>query len=376
MKRNASISRALNLPLALSLGALLASPLGSAAQAEPRPLDPELIRARCEVVHRIEDQSVLFGHVVDGRTGTALPGGKVYLRWVMSQGAADSTIHRASTDAADGAFIFCDLPQRTRITAWADALGHASQPVELFFDGGETTRQDLEVAFRRSFGGVAGRLIDASTGQPIEAAAVLIPRADDASAITDHGGAFRFPELPTGRYEATIHHVAYGEPTLMVEVSAGRTTHLEVRLTPEPIALEPIAVAVSSRPQWLENNGVYHRQDRSLGQFVSPEEIAERPWRRFSQLLGEVPGVQIYRVCNPHCEQIVRMAGTTRTGCRPEFYVDGRRLVFRERWIDLDGLAPSSDLAAVEVYRSIAETPPQFYGLCGSVVIWTKRGTG
>ncbi len=369
VKRNASISSALGL-----FGVAL--PLGAVAQAETRPLDPELIRARCEVVHRIEDQSVLFGHVVDGRTGMALPGGKVYLRWVTSQGVADSTIHRAQAEAVDGAYIFCDLPQGARLTAWAHALGHASQPVELFFEGGETTRRDLEVAFQRAFGGVAGRLIDASTGEPIEAAAVLIPRADDASAVTDNGGAFHFPELPTGQFEATIRHVAYGQPTLMVEVSEGRTTHLEVRLTPEPIALEPIAVAVSSRPQWLENNGFYHRQNRSLGQFVSPEDIAERPWRRFSQVLSDVPGVRIFRVCNPHCEQIVRMTGTTRRSCRPEFYIDGRRLVFREAWIDLDGLASSNDLAAIEVYRSIAETPPQFYGLCGSVVIWTKRGTG
>jgi hypothetical protein len=45
----------------------------------------------------------------------------------------------------------------------------------------------------------------------------------------------------------------------------------------------------------------------------------------------------------------------------------------------LDDLVPASDVAAVEVYRSPAEVPPEFNGPnagCGVVVIWTRRGGG
>ena len=71
------------------------------------------------------------------------------------------------------------------------------------------------------------------------------------------------------------------------------------------------------------------------------------------------------------------MAGSTQVGCIPVFYIDGQRisqLTNPNGTIDLDMLVFGQDLAAVEVYRGIAQTPAQFYGRCGSVVIWTRRG--
>ena len=59
-----------------ALAALAAFSTPLAAQ-----LDPALIRARCEVVHQIPDQSIIYGQVVDGRSGTTLPGSIVTLTW-------------------------------------------------------------------------------------------------------------------------------------------------------------------------------------------------------------------------------------------------------------------------------------------------------
>ncbi len=70
------------------------------------------------------------------------------------------------------------------------------------------------------------------------------------------------------------------------------------------------------------------------------------------------------------------MTTTTRTACTPTFYVDGRKMNLQTREVDLDAIASTQDLAAVEVYRGISQTPPEFYGLCGSIVIWTRRGRG
>jgi hypothetical protein len=170
--------------------------------------------------------------------------------------------------------------------------------------------------------------------------------------------------------------VAYGEPNVEVTVSPGSTTHLEIRLAPVAIEMEPIAVTIAVRPQWLEGNGFYNRQESGLGQFVTPDDIEIQRSRRFSEILRNLPGVQLRRVCNPHCVQIVSMTTTTRTRCWPTFYVDGRKMAFQTAEVDLDGIASTQDLAAVEVYRGISQTPPQFFGLCGSIVIWTRRGAG
>jgi len=350
------------------------------AVAEPvaAQMNPELIRAQCEVVHEVVDQSILYGVVMDGRSGTPLPGSTVHLSWVTGRGSQDSTVNRAATETQDGAYIFCDVPQNTRLVAWAVAVGLASPTAEFYFDGGESTHADLEVALRSVTGRVSGIVLDAVTGGPVEAATIVVPFAD-ISALTDSQGRFRIDDIPVGVHDAQIHHIAYGDPSLQFTVSSTVSAHVTVRLDPQAIALEPISVQVQHRAVWLERTGFFDRVERQLGQFVTPEEVDMRPWRRFAEVLREVPGVNIRQVCVPHCSVVISMAGATQTGCTPTFYVDGRQVRLRpddRGTIDLDSVIFGLDLAAVEVYRGIAQTPAQFYGRCGSVVIWTKRGAG
>jgi hypothetical protein len=345
-----------------------------AATLTAQELSPDLIRTRCEAVHSIENQAVVFGYVVDGRTETPLPGSTVHLSWVVPRGVADTTRHEVETEAADGAYIFCDVPQRTALVAWADALGRASGRTDLWFEGGETERRDLRFTFERALGALAGRVVDATTGEPIQAATIQI-REEDQAAVTDPDGRFRLDGVSAGAFEATIGHVAYGEPTVEVSVAPGSTTQVEIRLAPVAIELDPIAVTIAVRAQWLESNGFYARQESSLGQFVTPRELESQRSRPFSEILRNVPGVRFRRVCSPHCVYRVSMTTTTRTACTPTFYVDGRKMAFQTREVDLDAITSTQDLAAIEVYRGISQTPPQFFGLCGSIVIWTRRGT-
>ncbi|MGH7540587.1 MAG: carboxypeptidase regulatory-like domain-containing protein [Gemmatimonadota bacterium] len=355
--------------------ALAALPARTLAQTEPPPFDPDQIRARCSSVHAIDDQSLVFGYVLDARTGTPLPGSVVHLSWKSLHGVADTTLNHAQAETVDGAYIFCDVPQRTQLTAWADALGRSGGRTGLWFTGGESERHDFVLSLAPAVGGLAGRLVDQQTGAPIEAAHIEVA-AVDADALTDAGGRFRFTHMPGGTFEAAVRHVAYGRSTLSFVVEPGRTTHLEIRLSPEPIAVDPIEVTIDMRPQWLEQQGFYERAGRGFGEFVTPEAIRQNPWRRFSEVLRGVPGVHISNVCRPQCSQVIQMS-TTGSACTPTFYVDGHKMTtVRERVVDLDALAPSGDLQAVEVYRGISQTPPQFYGLCGSIVIWTKRGSG
>lgn len=355
---------------------------GLHAQEERAPdVDPDLLRSRCEVVHPIPEQSILYGYIVDAQSGTPLPGGTVHLRWVARRGVADSTIYRAEAESPDGAYIFCDVPQGVRINAWADAAGRSGGVTDVFFRGGETERRDIHVGFERRTGAIYGLLEDADTGRPIQGATITIP-ASAVSALSDRNGRFIIDELTTGTHELTVAHLAYGTPALSVVVEPGGNTHADIRLEPRAIALEPISVAVKMRPQWLETRGFYERMERGLGQFVTPEDIAMSPLRRFSEILENVQGVEVEGgACSPRCDPDVRMALTTTSAesCRPEVYLDGKRLTGPAGggtgW-DLDVFAHPTDLAAIEVYRGISETPVEFYGRCGSIVIWTKRGAG
>ena len=354
---------------ALAAAAILPGPVLSA-----QDLDPLLIRAQCRSVHDIEDQSLIYGVVTDRRSGTALPGSNVHLAWRTPSGISDTVRNHVETHSANGVFVFCDVPQNTALMAWADAAGSEGEREEFFFEGGESERRDLYVSFRRVTGAFAGQLLDAETGAPIEAARIRFP-GTDREALSDRDGRFRVTEAPIGIVEARIQHIGYGSPVISVEVEPLQTTHMEIRLAPAAIEVEPLTVTIDVRPQWLEASGFYLRQERGLGQFVTPTDLERTPFRRFSEVLRKVPGVDIRNVCRPHCYQVIRMSTQSSVACPPTFYVDGKKMTtVREEIIDLDALAPNGDIAAVEVYRGISQTPAQFYGRCGSIVLWTLRG--
>jgi hypothetical protein len=358
--------------------ALLALPLPVLGQ-----FNTDLIRAQCEAVHQIEDQSILYGLVTDGRTGMPIPGATVRLEWTVVTGASDTARHTASAESTDGTYIFCDVPQGTPLRAFADAFGGRSDATEVLFEGGESHQSDLAVVLDRVEGVVRGQLLDSETDDPISGAVVSI-RDSELSALSDANGNFTVRGVPIGSREVVIQHVAYGEPRVGVTVDPGSDRFLSVRLEPRAIAVAPIEVEVSNRPEFLVENGFYDRKDSNLGQFVTPEMIRNRSFARFHELLRAVPGLSVKTICSPHCYAQIGMSGTTQSACIPTFYMDGRRIMVRPKprtsprdppgLIDLDALAITGDLAGVEVYRSIAETPAQFYGRCGSIVIWSRRG--
>jgi len=363
-------SRPARVVCAVLVAGAAAGPLRLAAQ----DLDARLIRARCRTVHDIEDQSLIFGTVIDQRTGTTLPGSTIHLAWSTPRGVSDTIHNHVETRSDNGVFVFCDVPQRTRITAWADAAGSVGERTDFFFNGGETERRDLYIQFRHQTGGFAGELIDADNGEPIEGARVHIP-GTDLQALSDQHGRFRIRDAPVGAIEARIDHIRYGSPAVSLTVEPRQTSYAQIRLSPAPIEVEPLSVTIDVRPQWLESSGFYDRQEEGLGQFVTPTDLERTPFRRFSEVLRKVPGVDIRNVCRPHCYQVIRMSTQSSVQCPVTFYIDGKKWsTVREDLLDLDALAPNGDIAAVEVYRGISQTPPQFYGRCGSIVLWTLRG--
>lgn len=322
--------------------------------------------------------TLLYGVLRDAGSGVPLPGGKAILAWPRSyepdeRGDPETRPGRLEVTSDDrGLFWFCEAPARDSLTLHAVALGETGPRRGLRLEEGRLHRQDLEVFLHARTGAVAGQLVDAGTEEPIEAATVRREGAE-SGALTDSRGRFRLTALPVGVQDLAVRHVAYGEQTVTVEVQAQRTARVEVRIAPSPIALEPIAVTLEQRDRWLEDTGFYQRASRGLGQFVTPEEIDQKHLRNFHQILENVQGLDMRPVCRgSHC--FFYVGSSTSAGCVPTFYVDGRK-VWRPRIMDLDAVTSAHDVAAVEVYRGISQTPAEFYGQCGSVVIWTKRAS-
>ncbi|MFQ5690290.1 MAG: carboxypeptidase regulatory-like domain-containing protein [Gemmatimonadota bacterium] len=316
--------------------------------------------------------ALLYGVVQDAGTGIPLPGSRVEL--VASRARDDDTLttHSETTADAAGRYWFCEAPTGYSLTVWAQALNRFSHTASLYLGDADPRRQDLSVVLRHREGGLAGELIDAGTGEPVEAASLSIEKLG-LGVLTDSRGRFQLTDVPVGSYSLAIQHVAYGVQTASVEILPDQVIRVEIRLSAAPISVEPLTVMIDVRPQWLVKAGFYERRERGLGQFISPEELEKRQIRHFSQVLENIPGLQLRRLCKPHCYYVLGM--TTSAYCLPTFYLDGRKL-----WLpviaDLNSITSAHDVAAVEVYRGISQTPASFYGPCGSIVVWTKRAAG
>jgi hypothetical protein len=62
----------------------------------------------------------------------------------------------------------------------------------------------------------------------------------------------------------------------------------------------------------------------------------------------------------------------SRGPCTPLLWVDGQKVP----GLEIDDIL-ASDIHAIEIYRGVATTPPQFVeansAQCGAIVIWTRR---
>lgn len=221
---------------------------------------------------------------------------------------------------------------------------------------------------------VRGQVRVQKSGEPLAGATVTLrpegaaPDSGGRSAATDRQGEFHFAQVGPGSWILRVEHVGYRPRTDTLAVGEGDDVVLRIPMAVSPVDLEPLVVRV--RRGWLVERGFYRRRSKDLGYFLTPEDLERRSVHRLTQLLKIVPGVRLVRDCSSlPCENFIRMSATASSSCRVQYYMDGNELVPPVNPDDHMVL----DLAAVEVYRGIAETPAQYYGRCGSVVMWSKR---
>ena len=117
-------------------------------------------------------------------------------------------------------------------------------------------------AGQETSGVVTGRVIEASSGEPVSAAAVELRRQADSttvsSAATGYNGQFRLTGVPEGSYFIQVSSLGYGERvTAPFQVEGGTVYDLGlIELAIQALDLDPISV-VEARP------AVIHEADRT-----------------------------------------------------------------------------------------------------------------
>jgi TonB-linked SusC/RagA family outer membrane protein len=232
---------------------------------------------------------------------------------------------------------------------------------------------------------VTGVVTDGATGQPLEAARVLLTGPNRIEA-TNQEGRYLFRNVAPGSYAVRVLRLGYRPATDSASVAPGEAVTLDFTLTPAPVQLDEIVTTATGEQRKLE-----------VGNAVSTIDAArvaeESPISEFGNLLsGRAAGVQVQKT-----------GGTTGTGTRlrirgsnsvslsnePLYYIDGIRMESGASSSTLDiggfgqgaGAAPSrindlnpEDIESIEIVKGPAPAP--LYGTQaspGGVRITTTR---
>jgi hypothetical protein len=198
---------------------------------------------------------------------------------------------------------------------------------------------------------------------------VRIAINDTLIAVTDSVGDFSVQHrIADGVNRLTVQRIGY--ETLVQDIRIEPlATEIALMIDWPPPAERLTDIVVESRPRgWNRKlEGFYERMSQDFGQFLTPEEVAQIPASKATDILQRIPGVRVFP---GHVESEFMLARCLRY--QPRVYVDGHELTS----VDIDWTLNPGDISAVEVYTGGVTTPPEFNrsapGRCGVVVIWTK----
>ena len=233
---------------------------------------------------------------------------------------------------------------------------------------------------------VGGVVTDEATGQPLEAARVLLTGPNRIEA-TNQEGRYLFRNVAPGSYAVRVLRLGYRPATDSANVAPGEEVTLDFALTGAPVQLDEIVTTATGEQRKLEVGN-------SVATIDAARVAEESPIAEFGNLLsGRAAGVQVQK-----------SGGTTGTGTRirirgsnsvslsnePLYYLDGIRMESGATSSTLDiggfgqgaGAAPSrindlnpEDIESIEIVKGPAAAT--LYGIQASngvVRITTKRG--
>lgn len=211
---------------------------------------------------------------------------------------------------------------------------------------------------------ITGRITSAQTGEPISGAEVRL-KGTDHMAVTSKQGLFQMEHLPHGQHLLSIQYLGAKSKQFRVHLGVAESVDVAFELQMKVIPVPELEVTVNDEFPVSKLYSFYRRAETGPGYFITRDQIENRNPVRTTDLLRQVPGLDI----GPGRLDDASVTMTRDPGCRPDYYVDGARAPF----FDIDNLRPI-DIAGIEVYRGNSEVPVRFKhkDRCGVIVIWTR----
>lgn len=225
---------------------------------------------------------------------------------------------------------------------------------------------------------IEGRVVDASTGDPIKQVQIQLLDAagkERFHVLSGDDGAFTLPVPAPGWYRLRGDELGYATVlSPRVQVRIGEVVQVEMHMAVHPVELEPLVVKKRKIYDVGRLAEFFERMDRNqklgIGVFVTRDQIESRHAGLASDYLREIPSVHVLAHGIHHTVYMQGVGGS----CRPKLVVDGVEVHGDD---ELDDLVSAGSLEGIEVYHGRAEMPAAYYDDtgCGVIIAWTKRGT-
>lgn len=236
---------------------------------------------------------------------------------------------------------------------------------------------------------IKGVVLAEGGSAPIEGAVVEIV-AERKSVTTDARGAFVIGGLRPWRYTIRARRLGHDPAEHEVDVRAGDTARVLVRLRATATTLAPVTVT-ESNPEAVNPRmaGFNDRMKMGIGQFLTSADLRkldqstlQEVVRRLGMSVKVTSCADNVKPCGRPYASGTRGPSSMPTGlafrspwaCPVQVFVDGVPYVNKPIPFDLSTVRVE-DLGAVEFYAGAAQTPVIFEkgdAMCGVLVLWTR----
>jgi hypothetical protein len=186
----------------------------------------------------------------------------------------------------------------------------------------------------------------------------------DVVTTTNENGEFTMRNLPSGTHVLVARHLGYAANAVSVDLSSRAQKAVSIILPKSANVMDPVLVT-ARRNAALDRVGFTRRKRLGMGNYVGPEQIELRKPNRLTDVLREIPGLQVRSVRGGE------IVTTARGGC-VRYYVD--YMPWRPMGPqDVNMFLNTKELVAIEVYRGMF-VPAEFAGMqnCTAIIVWTK----
>lgn len=270
--------------------------------------------------------AVVVGEVRDLDFDVPIPGARVEARWLDPDLGEREQL--AQTDAS-GRYRICGVTAPSELRLRAELLGRAGgwipvtvpRPAVLVHDltfslatGSVEAVDEIDwttAAPSPDFGDLAGVLVDAGSGAPVENAVIRV-RGTPFQGVTASDGTFDFPDLRPGTYVLEVRHLGYALEAREIELPEGRNVRVTLRVAARVLELAEVEVVARTEREEVIRTTPFRRY------VLSGEALAEAEERgaRLADLLrsgmtglrvSEVSGATGALLCVETSRRIVRL---------------------------------------------------------------------